>query len=517
MAQEETKAMDAAEIERVMTPDDDLKKDKQDYGRIDAEVAKYTEGHAITISDAENSRLKKLIDKRVLTIMVFTYFLQALDKGTLSFTSIMNLPQDLHLVGQQYSWLTTCIYIAILIVEYPINWLVQRLPIAKFLGGCIIIWGGILALHAAASNFAGICALRTLLGIFEAVCQPTFLIMSSMWYKREEQVLIVSFWYCMNGAQQIVGGLLAYAFSLIPRNGVLHSWQAIFIAYGCFSVLWGIFVIWWLPDSPMRAKCFSEDDKRLMVERVRTNQTGLQNKRFRPEHLKEALMDTQCWCYCLIQICTTLPTGGLGAFANIIIKGFGFTTLEVQLLAMVLGAFIIIVLFSSAWLVKKTKQNIIVMAAFCIPSFAGTIVLMAVPNTSKATEAGLLFSYYICLSFWAAQNLGMSLLSRNVAGQTKKSVAVAMNFIAWAAGNAVGPQVFLSYDSPRYFIAFATHLGCYTLLIVNLVVLRTTLSRRNKKRDEAAAAGVQEARDERMVHAFEDLTDKENPNFRYMY
>lgn len=97
--------------------------------------------------------------------MVFTYFLQALDKGTLSFTSIMNLPQDLHLVGQQYSWLTTCIYIAILIVEYPINWLVQRLPIAKFLGGCIIIWGGILALHAAASNFAGICALRTLLGM----------------------------------------------------------------------------------------------------------------------------------------------------------------------------------------------------------------------------------------------------------------------------------------------------------------------------------------------------------------
>lgn len=181
------------------------------------------------------------------------------------------------------------------------------------------------------------------------------------------QVLIVSCWYCMNGAQQIVGGLLAYSFSLIPRGGVLHSWQAIFIAYGCFSVLWGLFVIWWLPDSPMRAKCFSEDDKRLMVERVRTNQTGLQNKKFRLEHLKEALMDTQCWCYCLIQICTTLPTGGLGAFANIIIKGFGFTTLQVQLLAMVLGAFIIVVLFSSAWLVKKTKQNIIVMAAFCIP------------------------------------------------------------------------------------------------------------------------------------------------------
>jgi hypothetical protein len=27
---------------------------------------------------------------------------------------------------------------------------------------------------------------------------------------------------------------------------------------------------------------------------------------------------------------------------------------------------------------------------------------------------------------------------RNIAGQTKKSVAVSMNFIAWSVGNAVG-------------------------------------------------------------------------------
>jgi len=35
--------------------------------------------------------------------------------------------------------------------------------------------------------------------------------------------------------------------------------------------------------------------------------------------------------------------------------------------------------------------------------------------------------------------------------------------------------------------------------------------------DALAAAGVREAKDEDMVHAFEDLTDKENANFRYVY
>lgn len=238
--------------------------------------------------------------------------------------------------------------------------------------------------------------------------------------------------------QQIVGGLLAYCFSLIPAGRALKSWQAIFVAYGCFSVLWGVFVLLWLPDSPMKAKCFTEEEKKLMVERVRSNQTGLQNKVFRRYQLVEALLDPQCWCYCLIQLCTTLPTSGLGAFANIIISGFHFTVLQTQLLAMVLGAYIIIVLLLSTWLVNKYHQNLIVMGAFVIPSFVGTIVLMTVKNTNKATQAGLLISYYIVLAFWAAQTLGMSMLSRNVGGQTKKSVAVSMNFMAWATGNAIG-------------------------------------------------------------------------------
>lgn len=161
-----------------------------------------------------------------------------------------------------------------------------------------------------------------------------------MWYRREEQASRVTYWYMMNGAQQIVGGLLAYCFTLIS-TGPLKSWQWLFLSYSVISVFYGAFVLWWMPDSPMRAKCFSEEDKRLMVERVRDNQTGIQNKTFKKDQLWDAVTDPQTWCYAAIQFCTTLPTSGLGAFANIIIKdGFGFTTLQTQLLAMVLGFYV---------------------------------------------------------------------------------------------------------------------------------------------------------------------------------
>lgn len=84
-------------------------KDITDFNQVDKEVAKYTSDVRIDIDEATNNRLKKMINRRVLFIMIFTYFLQALDKGTLSFASIMGIQKDAGLVGQQ-----VCIPLSIL-------------------------------------------------------------------------------------------------------------------------------------------------------------------------------------------------------------------------------------------------------------------------------------------------------------------------------------------------------------------------------------------------------------------
>lgn len=97
---------------------DDLKA-KKNLERIDPEVAKYSEPLAVRIAPEENRRLKAMIDRRVLPIMVFTYFLQALDKGTIAFASIMGIMDDAGLKGQQvrypalFIWLPVyfCLYL----------------------------------------------------------------------------------------------------------------------------------------------------------------------------------------------------------------------------------------------------------------------------------------------------------------------------------------------------------------------------------------------------------------------
>jgi hypothetical protein len=86
------------------------------------------------------------------------------------------------------------------------------------------------------------------------------------------------------------------------------------------------------------------------------------------------------------------------------------------------------------------------------------------------------------MSFWGTTIILMSMLVRNVAGQTKKSVSTASLFVAWAVGNTIGPQVFQSKDAPTCFTCFSVHMGCYGPIIVLLIVLWLYLKNKNKKK-----------------------------------
>lgn len=111
----------------------------------------------------------------------------------------------------------------------------------------------------------------------------------------------------------------------------------------------------------MKAKCFDEDQKRMMIERVRANETGIQNKTYKRYQMLEAIRDPVIWCYVMLQITSTLVIGGLGVFSNLIIAAFGFSYLQTQLLNIAQGGITIIIMIGGAWLATWTKQTAIVM------------------------------------------------------------------------------------------------------------------------------------------------------------
>ncbi|GKT92547.1 2-ketogluconate transporter [Colletotrichum tofieldiae] len=400
----------------------------------------------------------------------------------------------------------------VLVGEYPTNLLLQKLPVAKYLAVNVFCWASLS--HARLPQLTS--RLSWLSGSFS--------------YTKREQSILTSLWYCMTGVQLMVGGIIAWGASHYNGHDI-KSWQLLFLVLGVATCAWGLFIGWWLPDSPMAAKCFNEDQKRLMIERVRANETGIQNKTYKRYQMIETITDPVIWCYVMLQITSTLIIGGLGVFSNLIISSFGFTYLQTQLLNIAQGAVTIVVMVGSATLATWSKQTAWVMHGCTIPAIIGTAVIYSIPP-SATNRIGLLIAFY-CTQFYLAEgNLIFSLISRNVAGQTKKSTTLAMTFIGWAAGNMTAPQIFQAGDAPRYRKGFTAHFCLYVLFNAFLVLLRFLLVRRNLGKRKAAAAAAEEiseddgkggvaagpkAGDEKIEHsnAFADMTDKENPDFRY--
>lgn len=111
----------------------------------------------------------------------------------------------------------------------------------------------------------------------------------------------------------------------------------------------------------MTAKCYSEDEKRLMVERVRQNQTGIQNRKYKKYQIVETLKDPFVWCCVLLITVANLVIGGLGVFSNLIIREFGFSVLQTQLLNIAQGAWQIITMIVAAHASQKLGQTCLVM------------------------------------------------------------------------------------------------------------------------------------------------------------
>ena len=80
-----------------------------------------------------------------------------------------------HLVGQQYSWVSSIFYFGYFFWEYPTNILIARLPVAKYLAINTFFWGAVVALTAACVNYGGLLAVRFLLGVAEATITPAFM------------------------------------------------------------------------------------------------------------------------------------------------------------------------------------------------------------------------------------------------------------------------------------------------------------------------------------------------------
>ena len=143
-----------------------------------------------------------------------------------------------------------------------------------------------------------------------------------MWYKRSEHVLRTGYWYQGTSIGPAVASLIAFGFAhwaASNPNAQFKAWQVLFLLFGLVTISVGILVFLFLPDNPMKSR-LSHDEKVFVIERLRENQTGIENKQFKWRQFKEVMLDIRTWLMSLIVISTSVPNGAVSSFSSIIIS-----------------------------------------------------------------------------------------------------------------------------------------------------------------------------------------------------
>ncbi|KAF8553844.1 MFS general substrate transporter [Imleria badia] len=475
--------------------------------------AQIVAGLSDDLDPAEAVRVRKKIDYHILPMMCSE--IQFMDKTTLGSAAIL---------GIEYNWLGTIFYISYFVFEYPQNLALQRFPVGRWMSLNIFVWAIALTCQAACTDFAGLFVCRLFLGMCEGSVTAGFLIVSSMFYTRNEQTLRVGYWSTLTGmAAQIISGFISFGSLHIKTTG-FAPWQWLMIITGTITLV--VAVLYWVffPDSPTSAWFLTPSERTTAVQRLRENQTGVENKHFKKEQMIEALLDPKTWLFALFSVLDNVPNS-LTNQRQIIVSSFGFTYLHTTLLGCVDGCIEIMTIWTGVTLAARIPNGrAYVGALYFIPALVGVLMIELLPWSN---QVGLLSGIWLVDINTTGFVLSLSWLNNVTAGHTKRVTTNAIMLSAYCIGNAAGPFMWQAQYKPRNRIPWVIIGICYLICAFLLLVIRWMLARENARRDaepieeEEEFFIEKESEDGTRVQvkvdkAFMDLTDRQNREFRYV-
>ncbi|KAB8206562.1 major facilitator superfamily domain-containing protein [Aspergillus parasiticus] len=466
-------------------------------------------------------RVLRKIDLFLMPAMVIGYGLVYYDKALLGNAALFGMTKDLQLSvtdtsvnppttdTSRLSWATSIFYFGQLAGSYPLTYALQHFNTRYVLGPVVMFWAIICAATAGVTTWQGLFAQRFFLGFTESIIPTCFMVTVSGFYTQSEQALRQSWWWSGTGWFTIIGGAISYGFAQV--EGSLKPWQYVFIFAGVLTFFFGIWCFF-LPNSPLNAWFLDPDERVVAAERLRAGQTGLNNKTIKFSQIKEAFLDVKLWLVAITMASAYTVNGAVSGFGSLIVSTFGYSTLESILFQFPLGGLSGIGIVLTGWLSSKYHNiRVLSLVLCCLPVIAGFAMIWK--STWGYKPVVPVVGYSLLGFFGPVVGLTISLGAGNVAGDTKRSFMASAIFVAYCVGNIVGPQLVRSQTKNQHYPELWTGLIiCYCITIVSASLLYLVCLHENKRRENL---DLNESERDRL--GFEDLTDKENVYFRYVY
>ncbi|KEY79287.1 MFS transporter [Aspergillus fumigatus] len=314
-----------------------------------------------------------------------------------------------------------------------------------------------------------------------------------MWYKRNGKVYLswrgplltfakqpkrIGFWYLGTGTATIIGALVAHGL-LFYTGGCFRSWQIMFLIFELITIAVGICFMIFLPDNPMASR-LAHEEKLFAIESLRENRTGIENKHFKMYQFVEVFKDPPTYFIAVIVAAMNISNAAISSFSVLIIRSFGYTTKETELLTIPGGVVSVISIVTGTYLAGRFDQRCLSLIGILACGLLGGCLMAFSHEEMKAAE---LAGNYLTTCVGAALPLMYSISGANVVGHTKKVTLNTIVLMSFCLGNILGPLTFRTEDEPDYMPAKIAIVATVSVAVVFSVLLKCYYMYENRRRD----------------------------------
>ncbi|KAM3558265.1 hypothetical protein ARSEF4850_004694 [Beauveria asiatica] len=458
----------------------------------------------------DEARMRLKMDIFLIPLVSLIYLLSFIDRSNIGNAAIAGMLNDLDMHGFDLNVSLTIFFISYILFEIPANLLCKWIGPGRFLPGAILGFGLLTICTGLVRSFSALCGVRFLLGIFEAGIMPALVYFLSRWYTHSELTFRVSLFIISASLAGAFGGLVASAILSIPHLGSLYSWRLIFVIEGLASCVLGIISFFTLPDRPETAIWLSAEEKilakaRLDAERYATDQSA---STFSWAKVRLGIFNPVVLATTAVFLLNSITVYGSSFFLPTIVKTiFPEKSVRMQQLLTVPPYFVgaIACALTSFWSWKAQRR--IVFMIFCAPlTVVGYIMFLA--TTNQLVRYGATFLPFLGIFTYGA--LTNSHVAANVASDTARTAAIAVNVMGCNIGGLVSAWAYLPFDSPSYRIGNGLNLAAQAAMIVIATGLHYWTEYDNKQRDQRQATDSEDLDTQDM-----DTLDWKHPNFRW--
>ena len=134
----------------------------------------------------------------------------------------------------------------------------------------------------------------------------------------------------------------------------------------------------------------------------------------------------------------------------------------------------------------KTRWEFVVIPYSC--ALVGFIGLISTPASLPGLTYAFLF--LVTMGSYPGVITVVSWIANNLAPSSKRACGMALSLMMANIGGAIGSNIFLESEIPRYWTGYGLSAGFLALAIVCATVLRFVLVRENRRRDKFTEAEI---------------------------